>query len=377
MSRIPARFLNNKSKVKGVDLSTFLKKEEELEEMFQSGYFGYSGLVGGSGRRPSELVEKIIETLRGRERELRRKDSNQSSITMWTNSATPNINSKIPARFRVMDPKRPTFEAIVEQVTKSRPSPILPTKSFKSLAKSVLSPENRQWRQLESNRTQERWRRLNLGGKSFLMDDEGNELPEEENAEVGDVEELDRGSSRRKLVQQDSLLSLNSSMSVESDWSDDEDGELEKIFGVMSEKGEEYAKLRQIRRLRRKSRRAGSSRMSGSVPGTPSTTSWDGNRLVYSRESSISGMNTPTQSIDRLDHDLPLSNLVIHSYQGESEEVDLIMEKAELKEDNNKKVDIFEDLRKETASTKQNNISQCPYSRRASGSYDSVAPRRK
>ena len=36
--------------VKGVDLSTFLKKEEELEEMFQSGYFGYSGLVGGSGR---------------------------------------------------------------------------------------------------------------------------------------------------------------------------------------------------------------------------------------------------------------------------------------------------------------------------------------
>ena len=34
------------------------------------------------------------------------------------------------------------------------------------------------------------------------MDDEGNELPEEENAEVGDVEELDRGSSRRKLVQQ-------------------------------------------------------------------------------------------------------------------------------------------------------------------------------
>ena len=42
-------------------------------------------------------------------------------------------------------------------------------------------------------------------------------------------------------------MSLNSSMSVESDWSDDEDGELEKIFGVMSEKGEEYAKLRQIR----------------------------------------------------------------------------------------------------------------------------------
>ena len=29
------------------------------------------------------------------------------------------------------------------------------------------------------------------------------------------------------------------------------------------------------------------------------------------------------------------------------------MEKAELKEDNNKKVDIFEDLRKETTSTKQ------------------------
>ena len=38
--------------------------------------------------------------------------------------------------------------------------------------------------------------------------------------------------------------------SVESDWSDDEREELEKLFGVMSEKGEEYTKLRQLRRSR-------------------------------------------------------------------------------------------------------------------------------
>ena len=38
--------------------------------------------------------------------------------------------------------------------------------------------------------------------------------------------------------------------SIESDWSDDEREELEKLFGVMSEKGEEYTKLRQLRRSR-------------------------------------------------------------------------------------------------------------------------------
>ena len=44
------------------------------------------------------------------------------------------------------------------------------------------------------------------------------------------------------------MLSMTSTVSVESDWSDEEREELEKIFGVMSEKGEEYAKLRQGRR---------------------------------------------------------------------------------------------------------------------------------
>ena len=41
------------------------------------------------------------------------------------------------------------------------------------------------------------------------------------------------------------MLSL---FSVDSDWSDDEREELEKMFGAMSERGEEYAKLRQIQR---------------------------------------------------------------------------------------------------------------------------------
>ena len=44
--------------------------------------------------------------------------------------------------------------------------------------------------------------------------------------------------------------SQNYIFSIESDWSDDEREELEKLFGVMSEKGEEYTKLRQLRRSR-------------------------------------------------------------------------------------------------------------------------------
>ena len=45
-------------------MDTFLRTEEELEERFRSSNLGYRGLVGNSSRRPSEIVEKIIEALR-------------------------------------------------------------------------------------------------------------------------------------------------------------------------------------------------------------------------------------------------------------------------------------------------------------------------
>ena len=81
------------------------------------------------------MVDKILKTLREREKDFQRSSSILSSGS-----------NSIPSRFKIMDPNRTTFDSLVKQVAekvaeKERPN------SFKSLARSVLSPENRFWRQ--------------------------------------------------------------------------------------------------------------------------------------------------------------------------------------------------------------------------------------
>ena len=61
-------------------------------------------------------MEKILHTLKERERELRRKNSALS----WTTTSSLGA-SAIPSRFRLIDPQRPTFESIVEAVVQRRP----------------------------------------------------------------------------------------------------------------------------------------------------------------------------------------------------------------------------------------------------------------
>ena len=90
---------------------------------------------GSLHRRPSELVDKILKTLRDRERNFQR-----SSSTFSTGSHS------IPSRFKIMDPNRTTFDSLVQQVAVKAAEKEKPN-SFRSLARSVLSPENRSWRQ--------------------------------------------------------------------------------------------------------------------------------------------------------------------------------------------------------------------------------------
>ena len=137
---------------------------------------------GGLHRRPSELVDKILKTLREREMEFQRSGS----------LALSQGSHAIPARFKVMDPNRTTFSALVKQVAERdrRDKPA----SFRSLARSVLSRENRIWRQQQiraNNQVspelsmggallphfnfQKATQLLVIGGKSFIVDDEGNE----------------------------------------------------------------------------------------------------------------------------------------------------------------------------------------------------------
>ena len=76
-------------------------------------------------------MDKILKTLR--DREIHR-----------ANSIISNGCHSIPARFKVMDPNRSTFDSVVRRVAEKER---LKVNSFRSLARSVLSKENRIWRQ--------------------------------------------------------------------------------------------------------------------------------------------------------------------------------------------------------------------------------------
>lgn len=112
-----------------------------------------------------------------------------------------------------MDPNRPTFETIVKQLT-TAPIPSSPRKSvgkFRMIAKSVLCPENQNWRREHTKHTHER-RKLHLGGKCFLVDNDGNEIIEEEEEILNEEDAGAHGGGQRKLEHQDSLMSLTSTV---------------------------------------------------------------------------------------------------------------------------------------------------------------------
>ena len=115
-----------------------MAKQEDVDTMVEFGFAGYRGLHGSPNRRPSEIVEKILNTLVQNDKELRRRNSCQS----WSTSSSfiPGVGG-IPSRFRVMDPRRKTFQSIVEEVRKPRKVPKVTTpskRSFKNVAQTVL-----------------------------------------------------------------------------------------------------------------------------------------------------------------------------------------------------------------------------------------------
>jgi len=169
IARIPSRFFT-RSRAKGVDIGNFLKKQAEMVEKFESGFSGYRGLSGSTTRRPSEIVEKIIETIREKEKCLQRTESNDSWMPLGS-------KSHIPTRFRPMNPNRPTFSSVVEKVTEAASRGDGP-RSFRSIARSVLSPQNREWRMEATNKEEEDGggRRIVMGGKHFVVDEDGNEI---------------------------------------------------------------------------------------------------------------------------------------------------------------------------------------------------------
>jgi len=208
LAKIPPRFFQRPSVAKGVSIENFCRQQEEMFGRYESGFFGYRGLQGGLHRRPSELVDKILKTLREREREFQRSGSMLSTGC-----------HSIPSRFKVMDPNRTTFDSLVAQVARSSEKDKTPKTAFKSLARSVLSKENRIWRQeqIQSNNNEKVKQLLVIGGKSFIVDDDGNE------------EELEDEDSRNVFNKIDSKHSMQSGESGFNE--EDEEAETESSQG--------------------------------------------------------------------------------------------------------------------------------------------------
>ena len=222
-----------------------------------------------------------MNTLKEREKEMQRNNSSLPQIS-------PSYSSSIPSRFKRMDHERQTFDTLVTQVSKTREEGKVKLKCFKSLAKSVLSPENRVWRedQIETNKRRAT-QLLIMGGKSFLMDDEGNE---EEVTKIDDECRKNPSPIKMRLKKQDSVQSCNS---FESDWSDDEKDELERQFGGKVSK----CKILKEEDLMK-------------TPLKRRTTGIMSTRPVYSRESSISFSEVVSSSFDEgivtlIDHCIP------------------------------------------------------------------------
>ena len=189
--------------------------------------------TGCPSRIPSDIVEKILNTLKESEKEMRRKHS----ILSMASSSSFGF-SAIPSRFHLMNPAKKTVHTIVDQVSKSN-------KSFNGLESStpLVKPEN------------DEIKPENISEQSVIIDEEPSGC-------------------------------VSSDYSDDSDWSDEEREKLEKIFGEMSVRAVDSEKKRQLRKSRGESRKSNASSVGAS--------SWNIAQLVCSRDSSISSSHIAT-----------------------------------------------------------------------------------
>lgn len=126
LSRIPKRFLQP-SKLKGIAINDFVKKQQETSESFDSVSLGYRGLTGSPYVAPSEIVQKIMERLREHE------SQEMDAYTVYNS---------------------------YEQYNKMYPQ----------TRQSVLSPDNRQFLEQPRSRSPDmRNKRMIIGQKSFAF----------------------------------------------------------------------------------------------------------------------------------------------------------------------------------------------------------------
>ena len=186
--------------------------------------------LGPPNSRPSKLVEKIIDRIRIQER-LRRQ------VTGLSLTGTGNKMVRL---------KTPGFANVVNQAMARKPAPgaLKGASAFRAAVHSVLSPANREYMD-EQKRRADRLasarikKKLVLGNKTFSIDEDDLSVVDEKPVFKPVPEGLPPIDDLRqigKLSKRDSEMSMISSCSVESDWSDEELEELEKMFGSIQHK---------------------------------------------------------------------------------------------------------------------------------------------
>jgi len=173
-AKIPDRFLQHQSQAKGMSIDTFVETQSDILARFEAGFAGFKGLSGPAHRKPSPIVEKILQTL-SKDEKLFYKNN---SIHFQPNGIHLNLCN--------LNSSRPSLKSVALKVcrTKKCLNPILPP--FAPTSEDIC-----------------KW---------------SDHFKEEK---------------LNPLQRQDSFTSV-SNTSVDSDWSDEEKEKLEKLFGAMS-----------------------------------------------------------------------------------------------------------------------------------------------
>jgi len=139
VTSIPKRFLIAPSKARGVCIETFKKQERVEHSRAEGGYLGYLGLTGPN-RRPTVIVDRILQSFVEAEGKDLQRTSNQihlSAEVQGCQGGKANLSS-IPTRFQRKDPKRPRFDpSLVSKALEGKPK----ARSLRQVASTLLQKD--------------------------------------------------------------------------------------------------------------------------------------------------------------------------------------------------------------------------------------------
>ncbi|XP_022162224.1 uncharacterized protein LOC111028008 [Myzus persicae] len=170
--RVPKRFLQP-SQLKGVSVEEYLKHQQELIYMYESGLWGYRGLTGPPHASPSVIVAKIMEKLREHERDM----TCPKGSSRVTGPTTKSMHFSGKSAKQTSNRFNKAAENIL---TKIRCTP-----------GSVLTPDNRKWLDSQGgDKSPEMSRRLLIGQQSFVLTRDGTLIETPPSSVIADNENL-------------------------------------------------------------------------------------------------------------------------------------------------------------------------------------------